>query len=167
MCVRVCVFHSKPDPTRILQGPTDMEIIVGESIVLPCQVASDPVLDVSFSWAFNGHLIARGDGHFEFVGGVSDPTPWFFSKCEWAVGASLPSFIIFSPASWTWHCSISWRARRWLIFTECGTNLCFCSFFLELCRSFLEAGCVSSFKPSKCTFVNEHEVFSVKNMLPT
>ncbi|XP_024915066.1 contactin-3 [Cynoglossus semilaevis] len=57
------------DPTRILQGPTDMEIIVGESIVLPCQVASDPVLDVSFSWAFNGHLIARGDGHFEFVGG--------------------------------------------------------------------------------------------------
>ncbi|TNN87708.1 Contactin-3 [Liparis tanakae] len=46
-----------------------MEIIVGESIVLPCQVASDPVLDVSFSWAFNGQLIAKGDGHFELVGG--------------------------------------------------------------------------------------------------
>uniref|UniRef100_A0A674NNF8 Contactin-3-like n=1 Tax=Takifugu rubripes TaxID=31033 RepID=A0A674NNF8_TAKRU len=45
------------DPTRITQGPVDMEIIVGESIVLPCQVASDPVLDVSFSWAFNGQLI--------------------------------------------------------------------------------------------------------------
>uniref|UniRef100_A0A3Q3MMH4 Contactin 3a, tandem duplicate 2 n=1 Tax=Mastacembelus armatus TaxID=205130 RepID=A0A3Q3MMH4_9TELE len=57
------------DPTRIIQGPVDMEIIVGESIVLPCQVASDPVLDVSFSWAFNGHLIAKGDGHFELVGG--------------------------------------------------------------------------------------------------
>uniref|UniRef100_A0A3P8TH15 Contactin 3a, tandem duplicate 2 n=1 Tax=Amphiprion percula TaxID=161767 RepID=A0A3P8TH15_AMPPE len=53
------------DPTRIIQGPVDMEIIVGESIVLPCQVASDPVLDVSFSWAFNGQLIAKGDGHFE------------------------------------------------------------------------------------------------------
>uniref|UniRef100_A0A674PPZ7 Contactin-3-like n=1 Tax=Takifugu rubripes TaxID=31033 RepID=A0A674PPZ7_TAKRU len=53
------------DPTRITQGPVDMEIIVGESIVLPCQVASDPVLDVSFSWAFNGQLIAKGDGHFE------------------------------------------------------------------------------------------------------
>uniref|UniRef100_A0AAX7UNH7 Contactin 3a, tandem duplicate 2 n=1 Tax=Astatotilapia calliptera TaxID=8154 RepID=A0AAX7UNH7_ASTCA len=43
------------DPTRIIQGPVDTEIIVGESIVLPCQVTSDPVLDVSFSWAFNGH----------------------------------------------------------------------------------------------------------------
>lgn len=60
------------DPTRIIQGPVDMEIIVGESIVLPCQVASDPVLDVSFSWAFNGQLITKGNGHFELVGGVSD-----------------------------------------------------------------------------------------------
>lgn len=49
-----------------------MEIIVGESIVLPCQVASDPVLDVSFSWAFNGQLISKADSHFELVGGVSD-----------------------------------------------------------------------------------------------
>uniref|UniRef100_A0A3Q3WSF6 Uncharacterized protein n=1 Tax=Mola mola TaxID=94237 RepID=A0A3Q3WSF6_MOLML len=59
------------DPTRITQGPADTEIIVGESIVLPCQVASDPVLDVSFSWAFNGQLITKGDSHFELVGGVS------------------------------------------------------------------------------------------------
>uniref|UniRef100_A0A3B4BHP5 Contactin 3a, tandem duplicate 2 n=1 Tax=Periophthalmus magnuspinnatus TaxID=409849 RepID=A0A3B4BHP5_9GOBI len=44
-------------------------IIVGESIVLPCQVSSDPVLDISFSWAFNGQLIAKDDGHFELVGG--------------------------------------------------------------------------------------------------
>ncbi|XP_061759853.1 contactin-3 [Nerophis ophidion] len=57
------------DPTRFSQSPADMEIIVGESIVLPCQVASDPVLDVSFSWAFNGQLIANDDGHFELVGG--------------------------------------------------------------------------------------------------
>ncbi|XP_011475246.1 contactin-3 [Oryzias latipes] len=57
------------DPTRFIQGPVDMEIIVGESIVLPCQITSDPVLDVSFSWAFNGQLIAKGDGHFELVGG--------------------------------------------------------------------------------------------------
>uniref|UniRef100_A0A3B4YUB3 Contactin-3-like n=1 Tax=Seriola lalandi dorsalis TaxID=1841481 RepID=A0A3B4YUB3_SERLL len=56
------------DPTRIIQGPVDMEIIVGESIVLPCQVTSDPVLDVSFSWAFNGQFIAKGDGHFETAG---------------------------------------------------------------------------------------------------
>uniref|UniRef100_A0AAX7SGT0 Contactin 3a, tandem duplicate 2 n=1 Tax=Astatotilapia calliptera TaxID=8154 RepID=A0AAX7SGT0_ASTCA len=53
---------------RLPPSPLEM-IIVGESIVLPCQVTSDPVLDVSFSWAFNGQLIAKGDGHFEFVGG--------------------------------------------------------------------------------------------------
>ncbi|XP_054626908.1 contactin-3-like isoform X2 [Dunckerocampus dactyliophorus] len=57
------------DPTRFTQGPADMEIIVGESIVLPCQVTSDPVLDVSFSWAFNGQLIVNDNGHFELVGG--------------------------------------------------------------------------------------------------
>ncbi|XP_014001305.1 contactin-3 [Salmo salar] len=57
------------DPTRITQGPVDMEIIVGESIVLPCQIACDPVLDVFFSWAFNGQLITKTDRHFELVGG--------------------------------------------------------------------------------------------------
>lgn len=82
------MFLYGADPTRIIQGPVDMEIIVGESIVLPCQVASDPVLDVSFSWAFNGQLIAKGDGHFELVGGVSDPQSYFFRTCEWAVGTS-------------------------------------------------------------------------------
>ncbi|KAF6735513.1 Contactin-3, partial [Oryzias melastigma] len=51
------------------RGRWTLEIIVGESIVLPCQIASDPVLDVSFSWAFNGQLISKGDGHFELVGG--------------------------------------------------------------------------------------------------
>lgn len=50
-----------------------MEIIVGESIVLPCQIACDPALDISFSWAFNGQLIdfQRDSDHFERVGGVS------------------------------------------------------------------------------------------------
>ncbi|KAG7478065.1 hypothetical protein MATL_G00076450 [Megalops atlanticus] len=59
------------EPTRIVQGPTNMEIIVGESIVLPCQIACDPALDVSFSWAFNGQLIDfhRDSDHFERVGG--------------------------------------------------------------------------------------------------
>lgn len=90
-------FFSGPDPTRITQGPADMEIIVGESIVLPCQVASDPVLDVSFSWAFNGQLIAKGDGHFELVGGVSDQQSSFFRTCEWAVGTSFPFCFTSSP----------------------------------------------------------------------
>ncbi|KAK0137110.1 Contactin-3 [Merluccius polli] len=61
------------EPTRITLRPTNMEIIVGESIVLPCQMACDPALDVSFSWAFNGQLIdfQRDGEHFERVGGVS------------------------------------------------------------------------------------------------
>uniref|UniRef100_A0A8C8E0K5 Contactin 3b n=1 Tax=Oryzias sinensis TaxID=183150 RepID=A0A8C8E0K5_9TELE len=59
------------EPTRLTVRPTNMEIIVGESIVLPCQIASDPALDVTFSWAFNGQLIDfRRDGdHYERVGG--------------------------------------------------------------------------------------------------
>ncbi|CAL8403295.1 unnamed protein product [Arctogadus glacialis] len=60
------------EPTRITLRPTNMEIIVGESIVLPCQMACDPALDVSFSWAFNGQLIdfQRDGEHFERVGGL-------------------------------------------------------------------------------------------------
>ncbi|XP_038155806.1 contactin-3 [Cyprinodon tularosa] len=59
------------EPTRITMRPTNMEIIVGESIVLPCQIACDPALDVSFSWAFNGQLIdfQQDRDHFERVGG--------------------------------------------------------------------------------------------------
>uniref|UniRef100_A0A3Q2D2Z1 Contactin-3-like n=1 Tax=Cyprinodon variegatus TaxID=28743 RepID=A0A3Q2D2Z1_CYPVA len=83
------------DPTRIIQGPVDMEIIVGESIVLPCQVASDPVLDVSFSWAFNGQLITKGDSHFELVGGVSTlillVKNWRLCTCD-SLTVSFPMF---------------------------------------------------------------------------
>uniref|UniRef100_A0A3B3ZT54 Contactin 3b n=1 Tax=Periophthalmus magnuspinnatus TaxID=409849 RepID=A0A3B3ZT54_9GOBI len=59
------------EPTRITMRPTNTEIIVGESIVLPCQIACDPALDVSFSWAFNGQLInfQQDSDHFERVGG--------------------------------------------------------------------------------------------------
>ncbi|GAA6074199.1 contactin-3 isoform X1, partial [Tachysurus ichikawai] len=59
------------EPSRITQGPSSMEIMVGESIVLPCQVSVDPALDVSFSWAFNGQLIdfEYDSEHFERVGG--------------------------------------------------------------------------------------------------
>uniref|UniRef100_A0AAY4BNM8 Contactin 3a, tandem duplicate 2 n=1 Tax=Denticeps clupeoides TaxID=299321 RepID=A0AAY4BNM8_9TELE len=57
------------DPTKITLGPVDMEIIVGESIVLPCQITLDPALDVSFFWTFNGHVISKADKHYEHVGG--------------------------------------------------------------------------------------------------
>ncbi|XP_062853242.1 contactin-3 [Trichomycterus rosablanca] len=58
------------EPSRITQSPSSMEIMVGESIVLPCQVSVDPALDVSFSWAFNGQLIdfQHDSEHFERVG---------------------------------------------------------------------------------------------------
>ncbi|KAG7259703.1 hypothetical protein CRUP_009450, partial [Coryphaenoides rupestris] len=49
------------EPTRITLRPTNMEIIVGESIVLPCQMACDPALDL---------IDFQRDGrHFERVGG--------------------------------------------------------------------------------------------------
>jgi hypothetical protein len=50
-----------------------MDVTVGESIVLPCQVTHDHSLDIVFTWSFNGHLIDfdKDGDHFERVGGVS------------------------------------------------------------------------------------------------
>lgn len=68
-----------------------MEIMVGESIVLPCQVTVDPSLDVSFSWAFNGQLIdfEHDSEHFERVGGVSKNQHCFLAD----------STVLFCPVS--------------------------------------------------------------------
>ncbi|XP_048403537.2 contactin-4-like isoform X2 [Stegostoma tigrinum] len=59
------------DPTRITTPPSDMDVTVGESTILPCQVSHDPSLSVEFSWSFNGQLIdfRRDRDHFENVGG--------------------------------------------------------------------------------------------------
>lgn len=50
-----------------------MDVTVGESIVLPCQVSHDPSVDVVFTWSFNGNRIDfnRGIHHFERIGRVS------------------------------------------------------------------------------------------------
>ena len=50
-----------------------MDVSVGESVILPCQVQHDPLLATMFTWYFNGALADfRKDGsHFEKVGGVS------------------------------------------------------------------------------------------------
>lgn len=79
------------EPSRITQGPSSMEIMVGESIVLPCQVTVDPALDVSFSWAFNGQLIdfEHDSEHFERVGGVSKNQHCFLAD----------STVLFCPVS--------------------------------------------------------------------
>lgn len=71
LCPLSCL-HSA-DPTRVTVPPASMDVTVGESIVLTCQVRHDHSLDIVFTWSFNGHLIDfdRDGDHFERVGGVS------------------------------------------------------------------------------------------------
>ncbi|KAF6098959.1 contactin 4 [Phyllostomus discolor] len=59
------------DPTRLTVPPASMDVTVGESIVLTCQVSHDPSLDIAFTWRFNGRLVDfdRDGDHFERVGG--------------------------------------------------------------------------------------------------
>ncbi|NXG05993.1 CNTN3 protein, partial [Sakesphorus luctuosus] len=59
------------EPTRITLAPSNMDVTVGESVVLPCQVQHDPILDITFTWYFNGTLtdFKRDASHFEKVGG--------------------------------------------------------------------------------------------------
>ncbi|PKK26408.1 contactin 6 [Columba livia] len=56
--------------TVIAMPPSNMDVTVGESIVLPCQVSHDPSIDVVFTWSFNGHTIdfSRQMHHFERIG---------------------------------------------------------------------------------------------------
>ncbi len=60
------------EPTIITSTATQLDVTVGESIVIPCQVSRDPSLDVRFTWFFNEQLINFGShgGYFEKVGGV-------------------------------------------------------------------------------------------------
>uniref|UniRef100_A0A4W3HD66 Contactin-3 n=1 Tax=Callorhinchus milii TaxID=7868 RepID=A0A4W3HD66_CALMI len=61
------------DATIITIPPSDMDVTVGESTILPCQVSHDPSLNLEFSWSFNGQVIdfKRDGDHFEKVGGGS------------------------------------------------------------------------------------------------
>uniref|UniRef100_A0A672YTS4 Contactin 3a, tandem duplicate 1 n=1 Tax=Sphaeramia orbicularis TaxID=375764 RepID=A0A672YTS4_9TELE len=59
---------------RFITSPAGhLDVTVGESIVLPCQVSHDPTLDLKFTWFFNEQLIHFGShgSYFEKVGGVS------------------------------------------------------------------------------------------------
>uniref|UniRef100_A0A3P8VEB8 Contactin 4 n=1 Tax=Cynoglossus semilaevis TaxID=244447 RepID=A0A3P8VEB8_CYNSE len=60
-------------PTIITTQPSTLDVTVGESVVLPCQVSHDPSLELKFTWFFNEQLIHFGNhgGFFEKVGGVS------------------------------------------------------------------------------------------------
>ncbi|KAG1962074.1 contactin-4 isoform X1 [Pimephales promelas] len=61
------------DPTIITSKATQLDVTVGESVVIPCQVSRDPSLDLRFTWFFNEQLINFGShgGYFEKVGGTS------------------------------------------------------------------------------------------------
>ncbi|XP_697914.4 contactin-4 isoform X1 [Danio rerio] len=61
------------EPTIITSKATQLDVTVGESVVIPCQVSRDPSLDVRFTWFFNEQLINFGShgGYFEKVGGAS------------------------------------------------------------------------------------------------
>ena len=66
-------FSPFTEPTAITSPAGHLDVTVGESIVLPCQVSHDPTLDLKFTWFFNEQLIHFGSqwAHFEKVGGVS------------------------------------------------------------------------------------------------
>ncbi|KAJ8409219.1 hypothetical protein AAFF_G00234170 [Aldrovandia affinis] len=61
------------EPTIISTPPSTLDVTVGESIVLPCQVTHDRSLELKFTWFFNEQLISFGSqgGYFEKVGGHS------------------------------------------------------------------------------------------------
>ncbi|XP_045145920.1 contactin-3 [Echinops telfairi] len=61
------------EPTRITFAPLNMDVSVGESVILPCQVQHDPLLDIIFTWYFNGVLtdFKKDGSHFEKIGGSS------------------------------------------------------------------------------------------------
>ncbi|XP_026873742.2 LOW QUALITY PROTEIN: contactin-3 [Electrophorus electricus] len=61
------------EPTIITTKAAQLDVTIGESVVLPCQVSRDPSLDVRFTWFFNEQRIHFGSygGYFEKVGGKS------------------------------------------------------------------------------------------------
>ncbi|XP_041945617.1 contactin-4 [Alosa sapidissima] len=61
------------EPTVITTQPATLDVTVGESIVLSCQVTHDPSLEPRFTWFFNEQLIKFGShgDYFEKVGGHS------------------------------------------------------------------------------------------------
>uniref|UniRef100_A0A672ITX9 Contactin 3a, tandem duplicate 1 n=1 Tax=Salarias fasciatus TaxID=181472 RepID=A0A672ITX9_SALFA len=48
------------EATSITSPAGHLDVTIGESIVLPCQVSHDPTLDLKFTWFFNEQLIRFG-----------------------------------------------------------------------------------------------------------
>uniref|UniRef100_A0A8C6P3X7 Contactin 4 n=1 Tax=Nothobranchius furzeri TaxID=105023 RepID=A0A8C6P3X7_NOTFU len=82
------------EPTIITTQPATLDVTVGESVVLPCQVSHDPSLELKFTWFFNEQLIHFGNhgGFFEKVGGVSSLHIFYGQNstvCMWHTSSSL------------------------------------------------------------------------------
>uniref|UniRef100_A0A8C6VT43 Contactin 4 n=1 Tax=Nothobranchius furzeri TaxID=105023 RepID=A0A8C6VT43_NOTFU len=84
-------------PTIITTQPATLDVTVGESVVLPCQVSHDPSLELKFTWFFNEQLIHFGNhgGFFEKVGGVT--TGWFFQRGHNKFSCSAEGMFVSSP----------------------------------------------------------------------
>lgn len=60
------------EPTKIIVPPLSLDATVGQSLVLPCEVASDSSQNPNFKWFFNGKAIDfNRQEHFEMIGVVS------------------------------------------------------------------------------------------------
>lgn len=98
--------------------PSNVDVTVGESIILPCQVSRDPSTRVAFLWAFNGNFLDLKTGaaaHFERVGGVSS---WGFHvpKCS---DESMPLLLCPSFCAWLF------MVLHLLLFCAFYRNVCF------------------------------------------
>ncbi|KAG8516837.1 LOW QUALITY PROTEIN: Contactin-6, partial [Galemys pyrenaicus] len=56
--------------TVLSAPPPNVDVTVGESVVLPCQATHDPSVDVDFRWSFNGAAVDLEEGapHLERIG---------------------------------------------------------------------------------------------------
>uniref|UniRef100_A0A3B4A4B2 Contactin 3a, tandem duplicate 1 n=1 Tax=Periophthalmus magnuspinnatus TaxID=409849 RepID=A0A3B4A4B2_9GOBI len=92
------------EPTSITSPAGHLDVTVGESIVLPCQVAHDPTLELKFTWFFNEQLIHFGShgAYFEKVGGVSS-----LSYCATERSSTLSVYTAVTEVTET-TASVSW-----------------------------------------------------------
>ncbi|KAG7243001.1 hypothetical protein INR49_016767 [Caranx melampygus] len=94
------------EPTIITTLPSTLDVTVGESVVLPCQVSHDPSLELKFTWFFNEQLIHFGShgGFFEKVGGGHNK----FSRSAEGMSPGPPTSIHVEEITDT-TASLSWR----------------------------------------------------------
>jgi len=56
-CACICVYLIFSEATKITEGPSDTEALVGDSRVLQCSASYDPSLDITFIWTVDSYVI--------------------------------------------------------------------------------------------------------------